>query len=687
MRPFTLTVSFPGGGPLIGGASTTPYGVHASHAQLPPDGSAEGKPYLPATALRGALREALEAVLRGDGQPACAAGSGGDPDEPDPAGPPAATGSSDPAERADAGRPTVASTATTQAGSADLAAPAVSTAHRICALGSDGEPCLACRMFGTRRPGIRDGERAFSAVVLEDATPNNAVNWTVRSGVAIARDRRSAADQQLVFRRIPEAAGAGPLTFIARGRITEATLAPYLEAAARATTHIGSGRSRGLAQVELSLQWDAARPTPAAMALSATGDVRVRVTLTSPALVGLSIVDDNFRETRKEIPGSTLRGAVGFALRELIKDADHDRPTQDLLDQKRGARFGFLYPAEPAGTTASPAVSAARATVPDRRTNIAADRIAAPLPITAVCCKAEQRDHGVTDTLLDRLVLLHAVSAAEAERAAPRASRCRAQRDGKPCGEPLRTAHGSRLSGDRVATRTVVRALIDRTRQSARDGQLFGQVLLAPGVVLEGTIRGIPPHSRERLAQALGSGILSLGRGRSAGWGHATIEVSPASTLRPVAARAEAFDRALRERLKNAGLPPDRVGRLVPVTLLSPLWPAGSDRGPSDRDNDADDSDDGARELLDAIGPATCLLRARRFTRDGAWDQRAGKMNTFRATAAGGVFVLELASATWHDVVPRLEALERDGIGLRRDQGFGQLLCFDPHFLIGPTNG
>jgi CRISPR-associated protein Csx10 len=125
----------------------------------------------------------------------------------------------------------------------------------------------------------------------------------------------------------------------------------------------------------------------------------------------------------------------------------------------------------------------------------------------------------------------------------------------------------------------------------------------------------------------------------------------------------------------------DRIGRLVPVTLLSPLWPSGGDRDPPDLD------EDGERELRDAVGAAGCFLAARRFARDGAWDQRTGKMHTFRATAAGGVFVLELAHATWRDVVPRLEALERDGVGQRRDQGFGQVLCFDPHFLASSRNG
>lgn len=618
MRSFELRVRFPTGGPLIGGAATTPHGFHASHAELP-----DGRPYIPATALRGALRESLEALLRGSGEHrACAGGDGIDPEHPDPD-----TG-------AEAG------------------------ADRICSLGNDGAPCLACRVFGTRRPRIGDAERAFSGLVLGDALPISEPRWTARPSVALSRARRSAADKHLVFQRIPEAADGGPLAFTACGRVNDAALKPYFNAAARATMHLGAGRSRGLARVEIEVAWgDEAPPVREATLPLGTGeDLRLRVTLTSPALVGASIIDTNHRETRHEIPGATLRGAIGFALRELVEDADRDKATQDLLHPERGARFGFFYPAD-----AEPR---------------AADRISGPLPITAATCKCEPRVHGVIDTLLDRLVLLHAASAAEAERAARHsATRC------AQCGQPLRNAHGSRLASRPVTTRTIVRVAMDRARQSAQDGQLFSQILLAPGVVLEGAIRGIPPHSRQRLAQALGSGIVSFGRGRSAGWGQARIEVEPAPALPSIAERAAAFDRALRARLAAAGLTSARIGRLVPVTLLSPLWPASSDRDPFDS------NDDGERDLRAAVGDATCFLAARRFARDGAWDQRTGKMNTFRATAAGGVFVLELEHATWSDVVDGLDTLERNGVGQRRDQGFGQVLCFDPHFLVTSQNG
>ncbi|HEX7840010.1 MAG TPA: RAMP superfamily CRISPR-associated protein, partial [Kofleriaceae bacterium] len=237
MSHFALTVRFPGGGPLVGGAATTPQGFHASHAELP-----DGRPYIPATALRGALREALEAVLRGTGEHrACAGGDGIDP------------------ERTDTGVPV-----------------------RRCDLGIDGAPCLACRLFGTRRAAIGANERAFSGLVLGDAMPVGEPRWTTRPSVALARASRSASDKQLVFQRVPEADGGAPLTFTAHGRVSDESLSRYLEAATRATTHVGSGRSRGLARVELELAWrePPGPATHAASVLATESDILIQVTLT-----------------------------------------------------------------------------------------------------------------------------------------------------------------------------------------------------------------------------------------------------------------------------------------------------------------------------------------------------------------------------------------------------------------------
>ena len=197
MNHFALTIRFPGGGPLIGGHAAVPQGMHASHARR-----SDGAPYIPATALRGALRETLEAVLRGSGDHrACSGGDGIDPSESDPDTP---------------------------------------TQHR-CELGPEGGPCIACQMFGTRREAITEAESAFSGLVVGNAELHGEPNWTTRAGVSLNRQHRSAADQRLFFAQIPGGSAGAPLEFVARGWLRNPVLGRFFEAAVRATTHIGAG--------------------------------------------------------------------------------------------------------------------------------------------------------------------------------------------------------------------------------------------------------------------------------------------------------------------------------------------------------------------------------------------------------------------------------------------------------------
>ncbi|WP_437635845.1 RAMP superfamily CRISPR-associated protein [Sorangium sp. So ce854] len=587
MTAFELLLRFPAGSVMIGGASEVPDGLHAAHAE-----DRDGRPFIPATALRGALREALEALLRGADLPACAGGTGIDPG------------------RAEAGE----------------------LPSQPCTL-DGGTRCKACRLFGTRRAGLDPEERAFSALVLGDAGASADVDsWTVLPGVSIDRRARSAANQRLFLARVP--APSRERAFVARGRLIFPELKQLFEAAANGTTHIGAGRSRGLARVEMKLRWLEAEPQRAPLALPAEGDVRVRVTLRSPASIGVPIASDDVRDTRREIPGAALRGAVGFALAETLPDPN-DAAFQALVTPERGAQFGYLYPIDDDAHGPS-----------------------APVPITAVACKYEHHAHGVVDTLLDRV----AVALAETAKQASDVDRTRLARCS--CGAPLRGLDGMRRRRTPVPTRSVTRVSIDRTRSSARDEQLFSQILLDAGTVFEGTIRNIPAGTRERLALAL-SMPLSLGRGRSSGWGQVDVDVRAAPSLPAIETRANNFDEALRRRLKEANLPDDRVGRLVPLTLLAPLLVHGDD--------------DGRTTMLRALEASEFLLTARRFSREGGWDQQKGRMEPALAVAAGGIFVVDLGPGrSWRDVLPLLARIEQQGVGERRHQGFGHVLCFDP---------
>ena len=143
--------------------------------------------------------------------------------------------------------------------------------------------------------------------------------------------------------------------------------------------------------------------------------------------------------------------------------------------------------------------------------------------------------------------------------------------------------------------------------------------------------------------------------------------------------RAKDFMRAVKGHLKAAQLPTEGLGRLLPITLLAPLLPEEGD-------------DDGRKTLACALGNVIeWVVVARRFVRDGGWDQRTGRPFAELAVAAGAVYVARLAD-DWDtsETLKALLALERDGVGRRRHQGYGHTDDAIPvtppgGFLVGKT--
>lgn len=590
MNAFELILRFPRGSVLIGGHAPVPDGVHAVHARL--DDRDNRQPFLPASAIRGALRESLEGLLRADDppQPACAGGDGKDPRNESEASP------------------------------------------TFCSL-DQGRPCRACRLFGGGRDKLPDGERTFSALVLGEALPaeNDHVEWQSRFGVAIDRKRQSAADGMLVRRMVPEPG----LVFRATGRLTtdKDDLRSDFEAAVRATTHIGSGRSGGLARVEMELRWVEAATVSEPLPLPGS-DVEIAFELVTPASLGVPIAVGNFRDTRRCIPGSALRGAIGFALAEMLPDPN-DPDFQSLVDEDTGAIFDFAYAVD----------------------NSDAAGLVGPWPLTMQGCKADP-SHGMVDTLLDRIAVenIQNVKDVAAFEHAYSCPECRGQLGG---------VGGSRGARKSPGVQIVTRVAMDRKRSSSKDGALFSYAQIERGTRFVGSIRAIPERARAHLARALAS-PLSVGRARSLGWGSIRL----LSTTAPTATaslenRARAFDSALESR-------GGRVGRLLPITLLSPLV--------------LDSEHDDGRETLEAA--LGVRLRwpvfARRFDLERGWDQMAGRRPVVRVARAGSVFVAELPEGTrWNEYLPALHKLEVQGAGRRTRMGFGRVICFDPVICQG----
>lgn len=593
MNGFALRIECLRGDLLVGGYTAVPDGLDAIHAR-----NAAGRPLLPSTAVRGALRETLEALLRGVGEPACSGGDGVDPE----------TGGAQPTGR--------------------------------CSLDA-GQPCGACRLFGTqeRAPAAA---AARPGLVLADAILDGDVGWHVRHGVAISRRQRAAEENLLFDGLLPALRGS---TFVAEGRLADvAGLSKLFEAAVRGTTHIGSGRSRGLARVNMAVEWRESSEQPVCDGAPSSDFVRIRVTLASPASIGTPSAGEWYRDTRLEIPGAALRGAVGFALAE--QPGNHDDALFQQLVAEAGASFGFLYPVDGDGTTP-----------------------AAPWPLTARTCKFHPVEHGVVDTLLDRMAAALATTPAQAG-AVEATSVVTCAR----CSGPLRACPGTRRSARTPAVRQVTRVALDRRTSSAKDSALFTHVLLEAGATFEGSIENVPAGTHPLLLQALRA-PLSVGRGRSMGWGRIRVQVLPDMHVAPLADRLARFHAALGARLRAAGIDQHAAHAVVPVTLMSPLVLPDGDV-------------DGTQALAAALDcPVKWVTRARRFAHDGGWDQRAGRMTPARVAVAGSVYVATVPEQIARDaLVGALSGLERRGAGERRAQGFGRVLCCDPSFVHGRKN-
>lgn len=561
---------------------------------------------LPASALRGALRETAERLLRGIGEAACSGGDGIDP----------RSGSDKPAEP--------------------------------CELGRDGRPCRACLLFGTQGGG---GPPALSLSAA--TTVGEAPAFTVRNGVAIERESRSAKEKRLYSWWVP--APSRSRSFRAQGSLVSGTdeeaLWTLLQAAVRGTTHVGRSRSRGLGRVDLQVVTTESSPFNRHVKSEADDapGLRLLMRLDTPACISPALPSPTVLDTVEWIPGSTFRGALGTALADVEPAVAESDAFRALFDEDTGAVFDFFYP-----------VIDLRAAEP-----------AAPWPLTARRCKYDSA-HPTVDTLLDRIVvesMLAGHTPITAKSGAKLLERC----DAAGCGSPLDSPSGLRRHADVVPTRSVTRVSLERTTSAAREGMLYTSVLLEEGTYFEGSIRRVPAQARQLLC----AGVelpLSVGRGRSRGWGRISIQgVSPYVDSESVRTRAERFDDALRARLADAQLPLERVGRLLPLTLLSPLL--------------LDNGDDGCGALALALGHSglAWVTIARRFGVQAGWDQRPGQRKALAAVhsvEAGSVFVADLGEGQdWRQIVAGLERLETDGAGARCYQGFGRILCFDPMIL------
>jgi len=350
--------------------------------------------------------------------------------------------------------------------------------------------------------------------------------------------------------------------------------------------------------------------------------------------------------TLDAIPGTALRGALAEAYL-----AEHGAPDDTfralfLSDQ---VQYGDLWPS-----------------LEGKQTML--------LPATAQACKR----HGLKHRQSFRDALLDVWSASGDDRKCPE------------CGESLDRVSGYLGHLDPVkpispSSRLRVSTAIERSTGTVAREMLFTQhTLVGQGasdarepLLFKGTVRLTDPALQNELAHLLQAFPLFLGAGRSRGLGQVEVKTwSEAPATEPLAERYQQFNAAV----QRAG--GDASKRYFSLTLLSHLALR----------------DELLRPVLGEISPQHFglpegvtwvrypgsdqpVLFLSAITVPG-WNAAMGlpKPDTV-ALARGSVLLGQCDAGQEQAVVTRLEQIEAEGVGERRDEGFGRVaVCYPIHY-------
>ncbi|HSS76809.1 MAG TPA: RAMP superfamily CRISPR-associated protein [Thermoanaerobaculia bacterium] len=594
---------------LVAGGQASDLGVDLSTARRF-DGQ-DWIPYIPATALRGAVRLQLEALLHGTDQPA--------------AGP-----------------------------------YPIDTAPRP----ND----LVARLFGQSGPLRKRGGSLEGALRFGDALPVDPAAalraLSVRPGLEIDDDLASAAQAKLFFREVAEMA-AEPLVFRAPLQLgkAEGSDVEMLRAATETTDAVGAGKSKGGGAV--SIRWLEEGDLGGTRVLGDADTAeraRLVFTLTEPAHFGDGGPFGNHHATRLYIPGTTVRGAVAWALlreKKLVPESAEFRAL--FLDEAQPVSFGdALLALDPlAEPTVAPATRRQRRGLAEHHDDIlvrelARERVNEILGGQGVYLRADDGD--------DRFDAVHA----------------------RPDEELIR--------------RRRTRVSIDRATGASAEGKLFSiehlEAWLLPGARAD---RGDGRDETERRPTTFVSVVegpasalrhlalleripVLIGAGRNRGLGQVALEVRfeaapPAAGIGAVRAFAAEIDRCAAQLVRRTGLPIAAAGFAsgpLPLALVALSdFVATDPEAPHPL----------AEPALNDFGLAN-LKPVRMFLQPGAsggYDQTPGRAplkELVPAVGAGSVFVYLVEEALLERVLGELLITLLHGVGRHRVGGCGRFGLF-----------
>jgi hypothetical protein len=507
------------------------------------------------------------------------------------------------------------------------------------------EPCIVCRLFGG--PGNRPSQLRFT-----DALPPPGQYrelYVQRMGVALSRSLRRA-ESGLLFSQEAMPPGLRLETRIealtplqSRDRQDFETVLRWWEGEGLA---IGGGRSRGMGRV--TLEWevediDAATghpEVPAFMPQRRSRLFQLRFTPTTeteePLRVGTIKLRTYFLGSQSFIPGNTVRGAVGWRL------SRGGMPEEDIsnLLLRHEARFSHLYPQEPGPLDMPPA--------------------------SAVQCKKEE-NHSPYDHLLWQFVLgkmvEHDIAASKLLALHERTTHCLVP----GCESELKPVPRFQ----RQKRRLQIKLALDRTLGRQEAGMFYIYETLSGDQAYEGLVWA--DEGLRSVIEEQGLSVL-LGGGRSKGFGGGQLQLEEYAgdlgDAGKVEGRLEQLREALEQRLYAALDEPEAHatldGRLFfTLTLLTELALPPSVTL--------------ADWLRDTYGWAveTAYLH---WTRLGGYSQAGNRSKPLvQALEQGGVLLLSAPAEERTPVLDGLSQMEREGLGLLCDQGYGWVYACHPY--------
>lgn len=554
-----------------------------------------------------------------------------------------------------------------------------------CAPGA--EPCIICRLFGS--PGSPKRWRVSSARQVEQPQPGSPGTGELAGGQIVQRVRINPRTRRAEPRKLfSQEYGGGSWTFQFTVTAADIDVAAYEEAAlwvaaARAVRGLGRARRRGrgdcrihLADLTAEAEWLArfrthwlegqplsipARSTtavvpPSVPSLAFQGNpVRLRLVARAdePILLSSRGEAGNEFETTSSITGTSLLGALAgrvarrYNLKGGIQGEDQARAAFVELFLRGRARFPSLLPA---------------------RYNRDDEQLvpAIPAPLDLLTCKAfpgwsELRPcHGVVGYALEPAELKHCPDCA---------------RTYQDQNVPLRPLIGLiTVAQDPVAfhpaRRHEMHIAVDPSTGRVHERDLYGYVSLEAGQYFLGELFCTDEAAWRALQEMadlppLGEPFpLHIGRASRRGHGQVTMVVEKPQAGEPLDPWRAL---SLEDRVPGSRASNDLVMTLLADTIVPDGWlrtRTGFDEA----------------WLHELLGAQVEVVRsfARWRVVDGFYNHLGLPRFRDLALTAGSSVGLRFKEDIPADLITRLDTLEQEGLGLRREEGFGQVVFNHP---------